>query len=589
MEVNELKTIKANFQVVVVGGGLSGLCAAIASARHGAKTALIQERPVLGGNASGEIRMHICGASASGRYDNARETGIIEEILLENRKRNYHDEFPLFDIVMWEKARFQKNLTLYLNTHMRKVETEKERISRVICSRLGSETELIVEGEYFIDATGDGTLGAFAGAQYMRGSESRDVFEEPHAPEKADGYTMGNTILFSAMDRGRKVGFEKPEWAYDVPEEMLKNRDHSQISYGYWWIELGGMDSDIIKDYEQIKDELLKWAFGIWDHIKNKGDHKADNYELTWVGMLPGKRESRRLTGDYVLREQDLASGRVFDDAVAYGGWPMDMHVPGGLKNHEKQPSMFIFPEKYYTIPYRCLYSKNIGNLFLAGRAISVSKLAFGSTRVMGTTSVAGQAAGAAAAMAVEYGISPRDMNLKINELQKKLMADDCFIPGYRYMDERDLAAKAEINCSSEKHSCKNVVNGHTRNIEDTVNYWESENLTEEQFIRFDLDESRKISKVKLLFDSNLSREIRISMAYNANKNQLRGVPREIVKDYDVELLLAGERVAIKKVENNHLRKNEISFDGVGADSVKVTVHSTNGWPTARIFDVKIF
>lgn len=586
--MSEIRVMEETFDVVVVGGGMSGLCAAIASARHGAKTALIHERPVLGGNASSEIRMHICGATASGRYKNARETGILDEILLENRKRNRFDEFPLFDVILWEKARFQENLTLYLNTHMRAVETEEGIIAKIICDRLASETELGIIGGYFIDATGDGTLGALAGAEYMRGSESRDRFGEPHAPEEPDDFTMGNTILFQAEDKGEKVDFHKPEWAYDISDEMLANRNHSLLNYGYWWIELGGMDLDTIKDYEEIKDELMKWAFGIWDHIKNKGDHKAENYELTWVGMLPGKRESRRLVGDYILKEQDVASSRVFRDAVAYGGWPMDMHVPGGLRNHKKEPSFFIFPDKYYTIPYRCLYSKNIENLFLAGRAVSVSKLAFGSTRVMGTTSVMGQAVGTAAAMAAEKGISPRDVNGHIKELQKRLLYDDCFIPGLKFEVPDDLASDAAISCSSQRHPCVNTVNGHTRNIGDEINFWESESLEKPQWIQFDMKKADTISKVRLAFDSNLSRELRISMDYEANKDQVRGVPRELVKDYVVELYKEGKKVAEEKTCGNHTRINEIGFDGVEADCVRINILKTNGWPTARIFDIKI-
>ena len=268
MEIKERKISEYKFEVTVVGGGLSGLCAAIASARHGAKTALVQNRPLLGGNASSEIRMHICGAAASGGRDNARETGIVEEILLENRRRNYYEEFEIFDVIMWEKARFQENLTLFMNTHMYDVETANNKIDRILCTQLTSETEIYITSDYFIDATGDGTLGAYAGAEFMRGSESKDAFGEPMAPDEADEYTMGNTILFKAHDMGKKCEFIKPFWALDVTEEMLANRNHTLHSYGYWWIELGGMNNDTIKDYEQIKDELMKWAYGIWDHIE---------------------------------------------------------------------------------------------------------------------------------------------------------------------------------------------------------------------------------------------------------------------------------------------------------------------------------
>ncbi len=589
MEINEKRIIDYNFEVAVIGGGISGLCAAIASARHGVKTALVQNRPVLGGNASSEIRMHICGASCSGGKDNARETGILEELLLENRKRNYYDEFELFDVIMWEKARFQKNLKLFLNTHMYHIETEADKIIEISCTQLTSETEIKIKANYYIDATGDGTLGAYAGADYMRGSESKETFDEADAPDEADGYTMGNTILFKARDMGKKCEFIKPFWAYDITEEMLGERNHSLLSYGYWWIELGGMGSDIIKDYESIKDELMKWAFGIWDHVKNSGEHGADNYELVWVGALPGKRESRRLTGDYVLKAQDLLENRAFKDAVAYGGWPMDMHIPGGLEASGNEPSEFFFLDDMYAIPYRSLYSRNINNLFLAGRAISVSKLAFGSIRVMATTGVIGQAVGTAAAMASQLGVSPREVNIHIGELQKKLLRDDAYIHGIKFIDDEDYIKDAEISCSSERYPCDNVKNGFTRNIRTSINFWESEKIINNEYIKADFNEPKVINEIQLRFDSNLTREIRPSMSLWASNAQVRGVPRELLKDYSIELFMNGKTVASEDISGNYMRLNKIQFDSVTADSIKITITATNGWSTARIFDIKAF
>lgn len=589
MEIKERKKSEYNFEVTVVGGGVSGLCAAIASARHGAKTALVQDRPVLGGNASSEIRMHICGASVSGGRDNARETGILEEILLENRRRNYYESFELFDVIMWEKARFQENLALFMNTHMYDVTMEDEKISEITCTQLTTETEIKISSDYFIDATGDGTLGAYAGAQFMRGSESREVFGEPMAPAKPDEYTMGNSILFKARDMGKKCEFIKPAWALDVTEEMLANRNHSLHSYGYWWIELGGLHDDTIKDYEEIKDELLKWAFGIWDHIKNKGDHGADNYELVWVGALPGTRESRRLEGDYVLKAQDLLEGKVFDDAVAYGGWPMDMHVPGGLEAQVDEPTKYFHLDDMYTIPYRSLYSVNIENLFLAGRSMSCSKLAFGSIRVMGTTAVMGQAAGTAAAIAVQKEITPREVNDDIGLLQKLLLRDDAYIHGIRFIDEDDIIKDSILSCSSQKHPCTNVINGNLRNTADEINYWESDEILNSEYIQAVFDSPKNISEVQLRFDSDLTREIRLTMSLWASNSQIRGVPPELVKDYMIELMLDDKVVSSKTITGNYQRLNKLFFDNVKADAIKVTIFATNGWSAARIFDLKCF
>ncbi len=159
----------------------------------------------------------------------------------------------------------------------------------------------------------------------------------------------------------------------------------------------------------------------MWDHLKNVGDHGIENYDLDWVGMIPGYRESRRLEGDYILTENDVRSNRVFPGAVAYGAWPMDIYVRGGILDFDKYPSQVFNYDGYFSIPYRCYYSSDVPNLMMAGRDISTSKMAFGATRVMGTCAVGGQAVGTAAAMAVQRGCTPRDVELfHIAELQQK-------------------------------------------------------------------------------------------------------------------------------------------------------------------------
>jgi len=199
-----------SYDVVVVGGGISGICAAIASARNGANTVIINNRPVFGGNASSEVRMHICGACVGGKYQEARETGIIEELQLSNRAINPQNSFSVFDIVLWEKIKYQENLDFFLNTHMFEVKTDNNYISKIICTQLGSETQINIKGKYYIDATGDGTLGAYAGANYMIGREAKDIFDEAHAPEINDKTTMGNTIMFITKDLGKPNSFKKP-------------------------------------------------------------------------------------------------------------------------------------------------------------------------------------------------------------------------------------------------------------------------------------------------------------------------------------------------------------------------------------------
>jgi hypothetical protein len=311
--------IKREYDVVVVGGGMSGLCAALAAARHGARTALVQNRPVLGGNASSEIRMHVSGALFMRRRPDARETGIVEEILEENKARNLHHSWSIFDLVLWEKAHFQPGLDLYLNTHFTDLTKAGSSIASIRATQLTTEKTFELSGRIYVDATGDGTLGFLAGAEYMSGREGKRVFGEDLAPDESDAYTMGSTLLFQAVDVGQPVAFVKPAWADTYTEEDLKLRDHQEVTSGYWWVELGGKDLDTIGDDGQIHSQLMAAVYGVWDHIKNGGDHGAANLDLAWVGALPGKRESRRLLGDYVLTERDALSGRVFDDAVAYG------------------------------------------------------------------------------------------------------------------------------------------------------------------------------------------------------------------------------------------------------------------------------
>lgn len=584
--------INKKYEVLIVGGGVSGLCAAIACSRHGAKTALIQNRPVLGGNASSEIRMHICGADNHRLRKDARETGILEEILLDNKRRNPNHSFSVLDTVMWEKARYQEGLDLYLNTHMTNAITENNAIKKVTACQLTTEKQFEFEAEIFMDATGDGTLAALSGAEFMTGREGKKVFNEMYAPDESDSITMGNSLLFSAVDTGKPVPFIKPDWANTYTEEDLAYRGHTEISSGYWWIELGGDKLDVVADGEEIRDELLKALYGVWNHIKNSGHHNADNYVLDWVGFLPGKRESRRIVGDYILKESDLFEGRIFDDAVAYGGWPMDMHITGGLKT-KLEPTVFLQLNDVYSIPYRCLYSKNISNLMIGGRAISASHMAFGSTRVMATCGVIGQAGGTAAALAVKKGIKPRDVLDSIKELQQILLKDDCYIPGFKNEDAGDIAKKAGISCSSfiEGCQCSNAVNGVTRRVKDASNCWVSGEIGEKpEWISFKFEKSIYPKQIILKFDSNLSKEIMVSLSHSVKTSQVSGIPPELVKDYALEFYKDGELVHREDVKNNYLRyKVHNLTNEINCNEVKLNIYSTNGDKHARIFEARIY
>ncbi len=445
---------EGTYDLAVIGGGLAGVCASIAAARLGLKVALINDRPVLGGNSSSEIRVHVGGADHDFRW--SRETGVIEELRIEDRFRNHSPIVSgkinsVWDTVLWEWTTREPNLDLFLNTSARKAVMEGDsRIAAVECDQLGTEKTLRIKADLFIDSSGDGAVAYSAGAQYRMGRESRTEFDEDKAPEAPDDKTMGSSILFGAVDMGSPVRFRRPAWAREYPtEDDLPFRWHERVTSGYWWIELGG-EENTIYDNEEIRDELWRCLFGVWDHIKNKGDHGAENLALEWVGAVPGKRESRRFIGDYVLRQQDVESMARFPDAVAYGGWPIDIHPPGGIRQMGLPALMDRLPGPY-SIPFRCLYSQNVVNLMMAGRNISVTHVALGTTRLQATGAVEGQAVGTAAYLCAKHGLMPRQIcEGHIDELQQLLLKHDCYIPGVGNESKEDLARGRSVTATSE-------------------------------------------------------------------------------------------------------------------------------------------
>jgi hypothetical protein len=622
---SENPPVKKHYDVVVVGGGMSGLCAAIASAREGASTALIQDRSVYGGNASSETRMHISGASCHWGKKNAAETGILMELQLENKYLNDSYNFSIWDGVLWNKVKGTKNLTSYMNTVMDTVLSDGKNIKGIRCYQSTTEVRYEFTADIYIDATGNGTLGYFAGSEYRIGREEKAEFREADAPDRPDGETMGNTIYFCARDTGHPVKFVKPSWAYTYDESFFKHRYHGDIvvyhdaddvvvlkpgedyedhadqlvekydvQSGYWWIEFGGDWKDIIRSSEDIRWELYRCVYGVWDHIKNGGDHGAENYELTWVGYVAGMRESRRLVGDYILTENDIRENRVFDDGVAYGGWPMDEHTAGGFAAKGQIPSKVRSFEGLYSIPYGCYCNQKIGNLMMAGRDISATKLAMGSTRVMGTCAIGGEAAGTAAAMAALRKLTPKAFGEKhMNELRRELLKNDCYIMGYANEDPLDLAREAKVSASSERkrYEAEKILSGVTREVKGETNRWCSEGIRSGgETLTLKLEKVSALREVRLTFDPDLSEERCISVSKAFLEKEPLGVAKTLVKDYAVTVKRSGKEVCTKTVSGNYQRLNVIGFpEGTEGDEVEVRITATNGAADAAVFEVRIY
>ena len=578
--------------VLVAGGGMAGVCAAIAAARHGAKVIIVQDRPVLGGNASSEVRMHIQGADFAGNQPGRRETGLIEAIRLEDAVHNPQRSASMFDLLLWDLVTAESNIRLMLNTTVDGViMTERDKVAAITASRPSTEERFTIESTMFIDCTGDGRLGMEAGADYRLGREGRAEYNEPSAPDQPDDKALGSSILFITRDHGRPMPFKTPAWARHFTEEDLAQRPHVPFEFGFWWIEWGG-DLDTIKDSEMIRDELYRIALGVWDHIKNGSDHGAENWALEWIGALPGKRESRRFLGDHVLTQNELEQATLFPDRVAYGGWPMDTHPPAGIDSPEPpclQPEL----EQPYSIPLRSLYSRNIRNLFFAGRNHSATHMAFSSTRVMATCSVMGQAAGTAAALCALRNWTPRELaHNYVAELQQRLLKDDCTILQLKNQDLQDLARQARVTASSAAADAppENVINGWFRSTETERNLWASaSNEPLPQWIRLDLPEPLPLNEVRLTFDTNLFRPLTLTHHDYHTSMMIRAPQPEAVRDYRIELLHEGHWRCVSEIRDNYQRHCIHTFAPQVAQAVRIMVEKTNGIEEARIFEVRIY
>jgi hypothetical protein len=421
------------YDLVVVGGGIAGTCAAISAARLGLNVALVHDRPVLGGNNSSEVRVGLSGKIGQEPYP--KLGAVVREIapighydFLEARRHperpesrlilaldpvraehnagpatNYEDEKKLAVVQAEQRIR------LFLNTHVDGVEMQGARIAAALGRNILTGRVSRFRGRLFADCTGDGCLGYLAGADWRMGREAQTETGETRAPEQADRLVMGTSVQWYATKTDAPVAFPECPWAMEFNELTCQ-----RMTKGDWDWETG-MNRDQVREIETIRDHALRVTFGNWAFLKN---HAADKekyrpYRLDWVAYIGGKRESRRLLGDVILCQQDVVEARPYPDASVTTTWSIDLHfpAPANTKDFPGQEfrSVAIHTKvKPYPIPYRCLYSRNIGNLFMAGRNISVTHVALGTIRVQKTTGMMGEVVGMAAALAQRHATDPR-------------------------------------------------------------------------------------------------------------------------------------------------------------------------------------
>ncbi|MEX0988127.1 MAG: FAD-dependent oxidoreductase [Bacteroidales bacterium] len=409
---------EGDYDMVVVGGGLAGISAAVASARLGLKTVLIQNRPVLGGNNSSEVRVHQVGSVDHNLYP---ALGNIVRNMNDNHPPNAAEGHKFKDELKLEIVQQEPNLDFFLNTHVNWLEISNGNIERVYATNTKTGQQHVFHGRYFADCTGDGTLGAMAGADYRYGRESREETGEPGAPEKADSLTMGSSNLWRSVKLDAESDFPEVPWALQFNDDY-----YIDDTIGTWRWE-SGFDRDIIHEAEFIRDHNLRAIYGNWSYLKNNLPEKYAQYKLEWVGYVSGKRESRRLIGDVILSELDFINNVKYDDAAVTVTWGIDIHFADTLNSRyfpgEEFISWYDHPQhEPYHMPYRCLYSRNINNLFMAGRNISVTHLGLGSPRVMRTGGVMGEVVGMAASVCVKHDCTPRDVYKEHLDELKRLM-----------------------------------------------------------------------------------------------------------------------------------------------------------------------
>ncbi len=556
--------------LVVVGGGISGICAAVAAARNGVRVILVHDRPMLGGNASSEIRMVIAGA----RETEYKEGGLIEELLLKNLHDNPTMNYFLWDQVMYSFLLAEKNIRVLLNTSIQEVVMEGSRIRSVKGWNSHNYTRYTVEGALFADCSGDSIL-RLSGAEFRQGREAAAEFGEAIAPAAADARTMGNSILLQLRRTPEHRPFKAPDWAYHWDSEDFPRRGNvgkELKANNFWWLEYGGV-KDTVKDADEIRHELLRITLGVWEAVKNGDLHGASGWELAWIGALPGKRESARYVGDTILTENDVLAGGKFEDVVAHGGWPLDVHVPEGFFSPEPATTFHPTPP-CFGIPGRVLYSVNIDNLLFAGRNISASHVGFSSTRVMGTCAVLGQATGTIAALAIRHGLTPRRIQQKkLEELQELLMLQDQWLPG----------KERKISTLSHSGSYTHPVLGSGNERGNGGEWFAPGSATEIAW-----EEPQTITGFRIVFDSDFADKKRMCK-YVPEAGEIRSMPPMLAKRFRVSARVDGEWRVIACGDDNYRRLILQDVSPVSTGKIRLELLEAWGDSEIHVFGFEAF
>lgn len=580
-----LRILGSAADFIVVGGGLAGVCAALAAARRDAKVVLVQDRPVLGGNASSEIRMGVMGAHG----DDNKEAGILEELQLRNFYLNPLLRYTLWDDVLLSTVRAEPNITLLLNTSVMGVEMEGGRIAAVTAWNSNAQTRHRIAGRLFADCSGDGIL-RLSGAKFRHGRESPAEFCETFLKQGGDRHTMGNSILMQLRRTSEHHPFRAPPGAYHFTDVDFERPDADaplpkgarRVNYrrlypddnNFWWIEYGG-NINTIGDANAIQEELKKIAWGVWEYMKNHPDGRARDYELDWIGSLPGKRESTRFVGPRILSQGDILSGGHFEDVVAYGGWTLDDHHPEAFHRKGCISVEYGCPSPF-GIPFDCLYSVNIPNLMFAGRDISCTHMGLSATRVMGTCAALGQAVGTAAALCLAHGIDPARLRCeRIAELQAALEDDDCMLP-FRWRRVSTLAAEARVAPAYEP-----LRNGIDRTYggEDNGVWLEPGDGS----ALYEWDAPRRLSGARLVFDTVMTFTGKRMRKIEATTERAK-MPAPLARSFHIDARVGGAWRTVFSDSENYLRFRRIAFEPIQANALRLVVESSWGGVKAHVF-----